>query len=147
MLSLDELIPGLANPVAVSPQLSYAVVCKMQKSLNNPNACEQFLDSVCPTSVEMSELRILKQDWKLYIKSKLSAEKMKTSKPEVAAMLQEKMFIAVLKQVSPNMTHTDVESLVPSASKAIEIGNFKNLAIEIGQSKVFKLYSGTRKDI
>ena len=55
-------------------------------------------------------------------------------------MLKEKMFIAFLKQVSPSMTHTDIESLVPSALEAIEIGTFEC-------SKVFKLYFGTSKDL
>ena len=55
-------------------------------------------------------------------------------------MLKEKMFIAVLKQVPPSMTHTDIESLVPSALKAIEIDSFEH-------SKVFKLYFGTSKDL
>jgi hypothetical protein len=40
---------------------------------------------------------------------------MKPSKHEVAAMLKEKLFIALLKQVSPKMTHTDVESFVTNA--------------------------------
>ena len=81
------------------------------------------MDSVCPDSAKISDLRKLKQDLKLYDKSKSSAEKvvekMKASKSEAAVILKKKLFIAVLKQVPPNMTHTDVESLVPSASRAI----------------------------
>ena len=65
---------------------------------------------------------------------------MKVSKPEVSAMLKEKMFIAVLKQVPPSMTHTDIESLDPSTLKTIEIGSFE-------RSKVFKLYFRTSKDL
>jgi hypothetical protein len=61
----------------------------------------------------------LKQEWKLYVKSKSSAEKivekMKASKHEVAAMFKEKLSIALLKQISPKRIHTDVESLVPNA--------------------------------
>ena len=133
-------VPELANLVAVDPWPSYAVVLKMLKSLDDPNACKQLLDSVCPDSAEISELRKLKQDWKLYVKSKSSAEKMKASKPDVAAMLKEKLFIAILRRVPPSMTHTDVETVVPSASKAIEIGNFE-------RSKVFKLHFETRKDL
>ena len=55
-------------------------------------------------------------------------------------MLKEKLFVAILKQVYPNMTCTDVESLVPRASRTIEISNFEH-------SKVFKLYFGTREDL
>ena len=80
----------------------------------------------------------------MYVKSKSSVviffEKMKASKPEVAAMLKENLFTPVLKQVPPNMTHTDLEPLFPSASRAIEIGN-------VERSKVFKLYFWTRKDL
>lgn len=137
-------VPGPANPVTVNPQTSYAVVLKMPKSLDNPIARKQFLDTICPNSAEISELKKVRQDWKLFVKSKSSAEKivekMKVSKPEVSAMLKEKMFIAVLKKVPPSMTQTDIESLVPCALKAIEIGSFE-------RSKVFKLYFGTSKDL
>jgi len=34
---------------------------------------------------------------------------MEASKPDVAAMLKEKLFIAILKQVPPKMTQADVE--------------------------------------
>nr|CAG4635257.1 EOG090X0064 [Artemia franciscana] len=94
-------VPGLANPVAVNPHSSFAVVLKMPKSLDNPDA---------------------------------------PSKPKAVAMLKENLFVAILKQVPPNLTQTDVESLVLNASRAIEIGNFE-------RSKVFKLYCRTRKDL
>ena len=114
------------------------------QNLNNPSAHKQFLVSICPDSAEISKLRKLKQVWKLYVKSKSSAakivKKVKAGKSEVAAMLKKNLFIAVLKEVPPNMTHTDVESLFPSTSRAIEIGNFEC-------SRVFKLYFGTRKDL
>ena len=55
-------------------------------------------------------------------------------------MLKEKMFIVVLKQVPLSETHTDIESLVLNALKAIEIGSFE-------RSKVFKLYFGTSKHL
>ena len=47
----------------------------MPKSPNNPVAQKQFLDSVCPNSAEISKLRKVRQGWKLFIKSKSSAEK------------------------------------------------------------------------
>ena len=94
---------GLANPVAVNHQPSYAVVLKIPKSLDDPNTRKQFLDSVCPDLTELGKLRQLKQDWKFYIKSKSSTknivEKMKAIKPEVIAMMKEKLFITALKQV------------------------------------------------
>ena len=65
---------------------------------------------------------------------------MKATKPEIVAMLKEKVFIVVLKKVLPNMANTDVGFLGPSASRVNEIGNFE-------RSKVFKLYFGTRKDL
>ena len=104
-------VPGSANPVTINPQPSYAVVLKISKSLDNPVARKQFLDSIRPNSAEISELKKVRQDGKLFVKSKSSAEKivekMKASKPEVSAMLKEKMFIAVLKQALPIMTLTD----------------------------------------
>ena len=68
-------VPGPADPVTVNPQPFYAVVPKMPMSLDNPVACKQFLDSVCPNSAEISELRKVRQDWKLFVKSKSSAKK------------------------------------------------------------------------
>ena len=94
----------------------------MPKSLESSDAHKQFFDGVCPDSAEISKLRKLKQDWKFYVTSKSSAEniveKMKASKPEVPTMLKEKMFMAVLKQVIPDMTHASAESLVPSETRA-----------------------------
>ena len=79
----------------------------------------KVLDYCDKNSVELPKFVI--QDWKFFVKFKSSAEKtvekMKASKPEVSAMLKEKMFIDVLKQVPPSMTHTDIESPVPSALK------------------------------
>ena len=68
---------------------------------------------------------MVKQDWKLYVKSKSSVEKIvektKASKPEIAATLKEKLFIPVVKQAWPSITHTNVASFVPIASGEIEI--------------------------
>jgi len=68
-------VTGFANPVLVCPWLSYAVVLKMPRSVDNSDPRKQFFGSVCPDSAEISELRKSKQDWKLCIKSKSSAER------------------------------------------------------------------------
>ena len=79
-------VPGSAIPVTVNPQPSYAVVLKMPKYLDNLVARKKFLDRICANSAEISELKKIRQDWKLFVKSKSSTEKivekMKVSKPD-----------------------------------------------------------------
>ena len=129
----------------VSTKPSYAVVLKdLPETLDNPIARKGFVDSLCPNSDDISELRKTKQDWKLYVKSKATAEKimenMRSRTPTVTASLKERLFIGVLKRVPNSMSHTDVETIVPNAVKAVEIGKYEH-------SKVFKVYFESRKNL
>ena len=129
--------PGTKDIAKVGAKPSYAVVLNIPKALDNPDARKRFVDSLCPNSDEINQLRKTKDDWKLIVRSKSSArtivENLKSNAPDVTAKLKVRLFIAVLMRAPTSITEQDIKRLVPNATKVAEIGSYE-------RAKVFKMY-------
>ena len=121
---------------------SYAVVLKnLPDSLNTPSARKEFIDKVCPNSEEISELRKLKGDWKLVVKSKKTADTiastLKSDKYGVTASVRSPSYIGVLKRVPEDLNEQSLHELIPRATKVMQCGS----------SRAFKVYFESRHEL
>ena len=121
---------------------SYAIVLKnLPESLDTPSARKRFIDSVCADTSDISELRRVKSDWKLVVRSKNTAEtiveSIKTNQPQISAAIKSPNYIGVVKRVPSDVSADELTALIPRATKSEQLGS----------SRTFKVFFSCRSDL
>ena len=126
---------GVTTKQNSTPLSNSVVVKNPPKSIEYPDSRKDFILTTCgKLSDDIVELKKNKDEWKVIVKSKDSAEKianaMKVGNSPLETSVKSKRFLGVLRFVQNDFKAEDAAKLIPSCEKAEQVG----------QSRTFRLY-------